>query len=35
MPPGECHYLEGNYSALKRVAVLKKLLAFAGIDRAG
>jgi len=29
---GECHYLEGNYSALKRVAVLKKLLEFAGID---
>jgi F420-non-reducing hydrogenase iron-sulfur subunit len=29
---GECHYLEGNYSAAKRVAVLKKLLAFAGID---
>ena len=31
---GECHYLEGNYSASKRVAVLKKLLAFAGIDPA-
>jgi F420-non-reducing hydrogenase iron-sulfur subunit len=29
---GECHYLEGNYSAAKRVAVLKKLLSFAGIN---
>ncbi len=29
---GECHYLEGNYSAAKRVAILKKLLAFAGIN---
>ena len=29
---GECHYLEGNYSAAKRVAVLRKLLAFTGID---
>ena len=29
---GECHYLEGNYSASKRVAVLKKLLSFAGIN---
>ena len=29
---GECHYLEGNYSAQKRVAVLQKLLAFTGID---
>lgn len=29
---GECHYLEGNYSALKRVAVLKKLLSFAGVN---
>jgi len=29
---GECHYLEGNYSASKRVAVLRKLLSFAGIN---
>ncbi len=29
---GECHYLEGNYMAAKRVAMLKKLLAFSGID---
>jgi F420-non-reducing hydrogenase iron-sulfur subunit len=29
---GECHYLEGNYMAAKRVAVLKQLLAFAGIN---
>lgn len=31
---GECHYLEGNYKTAKRVAVLKKLLAFAGINPA-
>ena len=29
---GECHYLEGNYMASKRIAVLKKLLAFTGIN---
>lgn len=29
---GECHYLEGNLMAAKRVAMLKKLLAFSGID---
>lgn len=29
---GECHYLEGNYMAGKRIAVLKKLLAFSGIN---
>lgn len=29
---GECHYLEGNFMAGKRVAMLKKLLAFSGID---
>lgn len=29
---GECHYLEGNYMASKRVAMLKKLLAFSGIN---
>jgi len=29
---GECHYLEGNYMAAKRVALLKQLLAFSGIN---
>ena len=29
---GECHYLEGNYMASKRVAILRKLLSFAGIN---
>jgi len=29
---GECHYLEGNYMAAKRVAMVKKLLAFTGIN---
>jgi len=29
---GECHYLEGNLRAKKRVAYVKKLLAEAGIE---
>ncbi len=29
---GECHYMEGNFMAKKRVAMLKKLLAFTGIN---
>ncbi len=29
---GECHYLEGNYMASKRVAILKELISFVGID---
>ncbi len=29
---GECHYMEGNYMASKRIAMLKKLLAFTGIN---
>ncbi len=31
---GECHYMEGNFNAAKRMAVIKNLLAFTGIDPA-
>lgn len=30
--PGDCHYIEGNYKTLRRMALLKKLLAEYGID---
>ena len=30
--PGDCHYLTGNYNALKRVDILKKVLEQYGID---
>jgi len=30
--PGDCHYLSGNFKALKRVALLRKLLHQFGID---
>jgi len=30
--PGDCHYVEGNYFARRRMAVLKKLLEYIGID---
>ncbi len=30
--PGDCHYLEGNYRAMRRVAFLKKLLESMGMD---
>ncbi|MBU0497113.1 MAG: hydrogenase iron-sulfur subunit [Candidatus Thermoplasmatota archaeon] len=30
--PGDCHYERGNYLARRRMAVLKKLLEYAGID---
>jgi F420-non-reducing hydrogenase iron-sulfur subunit len=30
--PGDCHYKEGNYNALRRYALLKKLLAQFGIE---
>jgi F420-non-reducing hydrogenase iron-sulfur subunit len=29
---GECHYMEGNFNAAKRIAVIRSLLAFTGID---
>lgn len=30
--PGDCHYVEGNYKALRRVHLLQRLLAGFGID---
>ena len=30
--PGDCHYVQGNYFARRRMAVLKKLLEYLGID---
>jgi F420-non-reducing hydrogenase iron-sulfur subunit len=30
--PGDCHYERGNYLARRRMAILKKLLEYAGID---
>ena len=30
--PGECHYREGNYSAMGRIPILKKLLNQFGIE---
>ena len=30
--PGDCHYQEGNYKALRRVVLLKRLLAALGIE---
>ncbi len=30
--PGECHYLEGNYRAVGRMALLKRLLAQFGME---
>lgn len=30
--PGDCHYAKGNYYARRRIAVLKKLLEFIGIE---
>ncbi|MGD2253129.1 MAG: hydrogenase iron-sulfur subunit [Anaerolineales bacterium] len=30
--PGDCHYLEGNFKARRRVAMLKKVLEATGFD---
>jgi F420-non-reducing hydrogenase iron-sulfur subunit len=30
--PGDCHYQEGNYKALRRVTLLKRMLATMGIE---
>ncbi len=30
--PGDCHYVEGNYKAMRRFALLKKLLGNYGIE---
>ncbi len=30
--PGDCHYMEGNYYARRRLGMLKDLLEFVGVD---
>ncbi len=30
--PGECHYMEGNYKAMRRVAFMKRLLEGFGVE---
>ena len=30
--PGDCHYERGNYLARRRIAILKKMLEYLGID---
>ena len=30
--PGDCHYTSGNYHARRRMAMLRKLLEFMGVD---
>jgi coenzyme F420-reducing hydrogenase delta subunit len=30
--PGDCHYIEGNYYARRKFAMLKNLLEFTGLD---
>jgi coenzyme F420-reducing hydrogenase delta subunit len=30
--PGDCHYERGNYLARRRMAIIKKLLEFTGIE---
>jgi len=30
--PGDCHYIEGNYKALRRTLLLKRMLSDFGID---
>ncbi len=32
--PGDCHYIEGNYKAMRRLPLLKKMLAQFGIEEA-
>jgi F420-non-reducing hydrogenase iron-sulfur subunit len=31
--PGDCHYLEGNYHARRRYALMHSLLEYVGVDR--
>ena len=31
--PGDCHYLEGNYHAQRRYALMHSLLEYVGVDR--
>jgi len=30
--PGDCHYMQGNYFARRRMVILKKLMEYLGID---
>jgi F420-non-reducing hydrogenase iron-sulfur subunit len=30
--PGDCHYLEGNYKTMRRIPLLKKMLAQLGVE---
>jgi len=30
--PGDCHYIEGNYKTMRRIALLKKMLSQLGIE---
>jgi F420-non-reducing hydrogenase iron-sulfur subunit len=30
--PGDCHYIEGNYKTIRRMAMLKRMLADYGIE---
>lgn len=30
--PGDCHYIKGNYYARRRIALLKELLEFTGLE---
>jgi F420-non-reducing hydrogenase iron-sulfur subunit len=30
--PGDCHYVEGNYKTMRRVPLLKKMLAQFGVE---
>ena len=30
--PGDCHYVEGNYKTLRRIALLKRMMKDLGID---
>ena len=30
--PGDCHYMEGNFYARRRLAILKDLMDFVGVD---
>lgn len=30
--PGDCHYIKGNYYARRRIALVKELLEFAGLE---
>ena len=31
--PGDCHYLEGNYHARRRYALMHRLLEYVGVDK--